>query len=83
MNAPVFVTEPALDEVTTRSTRPAACAPVVPVICVEVTVSPLTATPPRVTLVTFAKFDPTIAMLVPPSVEPLDGLTEPRSMGRT
>ncbi len=48
----------------------------VPVICVAVTERLVSAVPPRVTFVMFAKFDPTIVTLVPPSVEPLVGVID-------
>jgi hypothetical protein len=62
--------------VTVTVTAPAACAGVVAVIVVLlVTTTLLAAVPPNVTVAPVAKFVPVIVTAVPPSVDPLFGLT--------
>ena len=62
--------------VTVTVTAPAACAGVVAVIEVLLTTTTLVAAvPPNVTVAPAAKFVPVIVTAVPPSVEPLLGLT--------
>lgn len=67
--------EPA-DVVTATSTRPAAWTGVVAVMVVEDrTVTPVAATPPKVTLVAPVRLVPLIATEVPPEVVPVFGVT--------
>jgi hypothetical protein len=61
--------------VTMTSTAAAACAGVVTVIDVaEITVTDVPGTPPNATPVAPVKFVPVIVSLVPPAVDPLEGL---------
>jgi hypothetical protein len=62
--------------VTITSTRPVACAGVTAVMVVALmTVTPVAAPPPNVTLVALVKLVPVMVTAVPPSVDPLLGLT--------
>ena len=61
--------------VTTTSTRPAACAGVVTVICVGVSVEIDADVPPNVTVVAPPRFDPLMVTMVPPAVGPAAGDT--------
>ena len=62
--------------VTTTLTTPAGCAPVVPLMVVLVTVTPVSATPPTVADAPAWKLVPLIVTVVPPVVGPLVGETE-------
>ena len=61
--------------VTATSFKPASPAVVLAVIEVAVARTLVAATPPTFTLVAPVKFVPVMVMVVPPSVEPLDGVT--------
>src|SRR5438105_13481494 len=61
--------------VTTTLAVPAACAPVVPLMVVLVTVTPVSATPPIAAVAPDWKFVPPIVTAVPPVVGPVDGET--------
>ena len=75
VNAPTNVPVP-FDATTATSTTPAACAGVVAVIIESLTTVAFVAeTPPTVTDVAPAKFVPLITIAVPPSGDPLAGLT--------
>src|SRR5207244_3030420 len=63
--------------VTWTVTSPLACAGVVAVICVVlVTVMPVAAVPPTLTVAPLWKFAPVMVMTVPPAVGPDPGNTE-------
>ena len=67
--------------VTTTSTSPAACAPVVAVIVVWLTtVTPVAATPPIVTVAPSTNSVPVIVTLVPPAAGPEVGAIAPRTI---
>ena len=73
----VAVAAPESGLVTTTFTRPAACAPVVQVIDVEVDAVTAQATPPTVTVSGETNPVPVIVIDVPPAVVPLVGVTDP------
>ena len=63
--------------VTVTFTAPAACGGVVTLMELElVTLTPVPATPPNVTVAPLAKPVPPIVTAVPPAVDPLAGATE-------
>ena len=66
--------------VTTTSTTPAACAPVVAVIVEPLTDTPVAAVPPIVTVTEEARLEPVIVTTVPPRVVPEFGAI-PESAG--